>query len=84
MGDDAGGEALEVAPGVRVSVDEVAVRYETSGGPGGQHANRSRYLVVERRNADLGGGQQASDPHLTRSVAPCLSNDGRDHVDGQA
>jgi ribosome-associated protein len=44
-GDDDAREALWVSPGVRIPVDEVSFRYETSGGAGGQHANRSRTRV---------------------------------------
>lgn len=30
---------------VRIPLEEIAVRYDTSGGPGGQHANRSQTRV---------------------------------------
>lgn len=36
---------LRVVPGVRIPLGEIDVRYETSGGQGGQHANRSRTRV---------------------------------------
>jgi ribosome-associated protein len=44
-GDDDVRETLCVGPDVRISLDEVAVRFETSGGAGGQHANRSHTRV---------------------------------------
>jgi ribosome-associated protein len=43
--DDVVREALRVTPTVRVPIDEIAFRYETSGGAGGQHANRSHTRV---------------------------------------
>ena len=43
--DDAVRETLRVSPAVRIPLDEVAFRYETSGGAGGQHANRSHTRV---------------------------------------
>jgi ribosome-associated protein len=39
------GGTLRVSRTVRIPLDEVAFRYETSGGAGGQHANRSRTRV---------------------------------------
>jgi ribosome-associated protein len=36
---------LRVSPTVRIPLDEIAFRYETSGGAGGQHANRSHTRV---------------------------------------
>lgn len=44
-GDDAQRDTLRVTSSVRVPIDEIAVRYETSGGAGGQHANRSHTRV---------------------------------------
>jgi ribosome-associated protein len=38
-------EPLRVTRALRIPVDEIAVRYDTSGGPGGQHANRSQTRV---------------------------------------
>ena len=40
------GEWLDVASGVRIPLEAIAVRAETSGGPGGQHANRARTKIV--------------------------------------
>lgn len=49
--DDVVGETLPVSPAVRIPLDEVAFRYETSGGAGGQHANRSHTRVELTFNA---------------------------------
>ena len=38
-------DVLRVTSGVRIPLDEIVVRYETSGGAGGQHANRSHTRV---------------------------------------
>ena len=35
------GRSCEVAPGVRIPLDELTWRFSTSGGPGGQHVNTS-------------------------------------------
>ncbi len=35
-----------IAPGVHLRIDDLTERVTTSGGPGGQHANRSRTRVV--------------------------------------
>ena len=45
MSDDAERATLRVSPDVRIPLDEIAFRYETSGGAGGQHANRSHTRV---------------------------------------
>lgn len=38
-------EPLRVAPGLVIPADELQWRFDTSGGPGGQHANRSATRV---------------------------------------
>ncbi|MFH1330440.1 MAG: peptide chain release factor-like protein, partial [Actinomycetota bacterium] len=38
-------EPLRVAPGLVIPADELRWRFDTSGGPGGQHANRSATRV---------------------------------------
>lgn len=43
---------LRVTSSVRIPLDEIVVRYETSGGAGGQHANRSRTRVELTFRAD--------------------------------
>lgn len=48
MSGDGERDTLRVGPGVRIPLDEVDLRYETSGGAGGQHANRSRTRVEVR------------------------------------
>ena len=45
VNDEAGREMLRVNPAVRIPLDEIDFRYETSGGAGGQHANRSHTRV---------------------------------------
>jgi ribosome-associated protein len=40
--------ALSVAPGCTIPLDELQVRFSPSGGPGGQHANRSNTRVELR------------------------------------
>ncbi len=43
-------QAIEVAPGVRIPVQEVELRGITGSGPGGQHVNRSATRVALRWN----------------------------------
>jgi ribosome-associated protein len=38
-------EGLRVTPTLRIPLDEVEIRSTTSGGPGGQHANRARTRI---------------------------------------
>lgn len=38
-------ESLRVGRSLRIPIAEIALRYETSGGAGGQHANRARTRV---------------------------------------
>ena len=38
-------DSLHVTPSVRIPLDEITFRFETSGGAGGQHANRSHTRV---------------------------------------
>jgi ribosome-associated protein len=45
VSEDIAGVTLRVNRAVRIPLDEVVFRYETSGGAGGQHANRSRTRV---------------------------------------
>ena len=46
MTPDVAGDGLEIGPGLRIPLEVIDVRAETSGGPGGQHANRSRTKIV--------------------------------------
>jgi ribosome-associated protein len=43
--------AVAVAPGVRIPLHELAWRFSTSGGPGGQHANTSNTRTEVRFDA---------------------------------
>lgn len=45
---DEGEGALHVSRGLVIPAAEIAIRTSTSGGPGGQHANRSQSRVVAR------------------------------------
>lgn len=45
MSDRVERETLRVTPSVGIPLDEITFRYETSGGAGGQHANRSHTRV---------------------------------------
>lgn len=45
MDDDVADRTLRVGPELSIPLDEIEVRYDTSGGPGGQHANRSQTRV---------------------------------------
>ena len=45
MTDEGERQMLRVTSSVRIPLDEIVVRYETSGGAGGQHANRSKTRV---------------------------------------
>jgi len=45
VSDEAERETLRVSAAVRIPLDEIAFRNETSGGAGGQHANRSHTRV---------------------------------------
>jgi ribosome-associated protein len=45
VSDDIERESLRVTSSVRIPLDEIAFRFETSGGAGGQHANRSHTRV---------------------------------------
>jgi ribosome-associated protein len=44
------GEALDVAPGVRIPMAELELRAISGGGPGGQHVNKSATRVSLRWN----------------------------------
>ena len=45
MPDEVGREVLRVGPSLSIPLAEITFRYETSGGAGGQHANRSHTRV---------------------------------------
>jgi ribosome-associated protein len=60
-------ETLRVTSSLRIPVDEIAVRYETSGGAGGQHANRSHTRV--ELAFDIAASRALSDAQRDRIVA---------------
>ena len=64
---NAGRETLRVTGSVRVPLDEIAVRFETSGGAGGQHANRSHTRV--ELSFDVAASTAFSDAQRDRIIA---------------
>lgn len=58
-----GREVLEVSRSLRIPLSEITIRATTSGGPGGQHANRSQTRIDVRfdvaGSASLGPRQRA-------------------------
>ena len=65
---------LEIGQGCRIPVDELDVRADPSGGPGGQHANRAhtRITVV----FDVAGSPSLSDAQrarLTAAIGPTVT-----------
>ncbi len=65
---------LRVTRGLAIPLDELAWRFTTSGGPGGQHANRSSTRAEVRfdveRSAALGPRQRA---RLLERLGPVVS-----------
>lgn len=64
MGGDIERESLRVNPEVRIPLDEITFRYETSGGAGGQHANRSHTRV--ELSFDAGASPSLSEAQRNR------------------
>jgi ribosome-associated protein len=63
----AGRETLRVTSSVRVPLEEIVTRFETSGGAGGQHANRSHTRV--ELSFDVAASTAFSDAQRERVVA---------------
>lgn len=57
---------LRVSPGVAIPLAEIELRFTPSGGPGGQHANRSNTRVEVR--FDIAGSSSLSEHHRDRLV----------------
>jgi ribosome-associated protein len=57
-------ESVEVAPGCVIPADELTVRFGPSGGPGGQHANRSNTRVELR--FDIAGSPSLDEAQRSR------------------
>jgi ribosome-associated protein len=57
-------EVLRVAPGCEIDLDEIEWRFTPSGGPGGQHANRSNTRV--ELTFDVVASSSLSDHHRAR------------------
>lgn len=66
MGEDRGA-TLWVNRSVRIPLDEITFRYETSGGAGGQHANRAHTRV--ELSFDAAASQSLTDAQRERIVA---------------
>ncbi len=66
MSDDRERRSLRVTSSLRIPLDEIAVRFETSGGPGGQHANRSHTRV--ELTFDVAASATLSDAQRARIV----------------
>ena len=60
-------DELDVAPGCRIPVSEIAWRFATSGGPGGQHANRS--ATQAEAVFDVWASESLGDWHKQRIAA---------------
>ena len=58
---------LQVTPVCAIPLDELSVRFGPSGGPGGQHANRSNTRVELR--FDVAGSPSLTDAQRARLVA---------------
>jgi ribosome-associated protein len=60
-------EPLRVTASLSIPVDEITARYDTSGGPGGQHANRSQTRV--ELSFDAAASPSLDDAQRRRIVA---------------
>ena len=58
---------LQVTPDCAIPLDELSVRFSPSGGPGGQHANRSNTRVELR--LDVAGSAALSEAQRARLLA---------------
>lgn len=74
-------EVLRVCPSVTIPIDEISWRATTSGGPGGQHANRTASRVEVRfdveHSASLGTRQRTLLLERLGSVVTAASGDER-------
>jgi ribosome-associated protein len=59
-------DVLRVAPGCEIALDEIEWRFTPSGGPGGQHANRSNTRV--ELTFDITSSPSLDDIHRERLV----------------
>lgn len=71
-------KGARVSRSLTIPDDEIEIRFDTSGGPGGQHANRAATRVTVIWNVPesraLGPRQRA---RLLRTLGPRLDRDGR-------
>jgi ribosome-associated protein len=63
------GEGITVGPWL-IPVSEIEERFETSGGPGGQHANRSETAVTLRFQVDASSLPDDVRDRLSRRLGP--------------
>lgn len=73
-------EELEITPAVRIPLDELEVRTGPSGGPGGQHANRSHTRV--ELTFDVGASPsltEAQRERITRKLGPVVRISADEH-----
>ena len=67
------GDVLRVSRGLTISLSEIEWRFSTSGGPGGQHANRASTRVEARfnvaRSSSIGPRQRA---RLVERLGECV------------
>jgi ribosome-associated protein len=64
--------SLLVGPGLIIPSDEIAMRVTTSGGPGGQHANRSLTRVVVSLEVAASSLSEADRSRLTDRFGPVV------------
>jgi ribosome-associated protein len=65
--------SLSIRPRVTIPADEIELRVTTSGGPGGQHANRSLTRVVASFHVDASSALSDHDKQrLTDSLGPVV------------
>ena len=73
MTSDSGGEWLKIGTRARIPVEAITIRAETSGGPGGQHANRAKTkIVVSLRVEEATTLDPAARERLTNVLGPVV------------
>ena len=77
--------SLHIRPRLEIPAEEIALRVTTSGGPGGQHANRSLTRVVASFSVEASTRLSVQDrAMLLESVGPVVrSSAGRHRSQGQ-
>ncbi|MFN0029393.1 MAG: alternative ribosome rescue aminoacyl-tRNA hydrolase ArfB [Acidimicrobiales bacterium] len=68
------GEPIVVVPGCVIDADELTWRFEPSGGPGGQHANRAHTRATVRFDIELSPSLSATQrSRLLARLGPALT-----------